>query len=168
MALYSLGYGNRPIGAVLGLLERYAITHLVDIRSVPHSRAHPDFGRAALERHVVASGWRYTYFGLELGGKSEGRTPETFRNGLRRLAGLGQDEEVAVLCAELRPEGCHRVRLVGAALAEAGVAMRHIDEHGSLISQTDAVWRTTRGQVALAAFAAPEPRIPRIARTSSP
>lgn len=147
--LLTIGYGNRSIAELLDLLDEHGVVNLVDIRSVPRSRAHPDFDQPALRRHVEASGRRYTWLGWELGGNSEGRTPAEFRNGLRRLAAMSADGRLAVLCAELRPEGCHRTRLVGAALAAAGLPPQHIDERGRLVAHADVVRRLTGGQVTL-------------------
>ena len=54
-----------------------------------------------------------------------------------------------LMCSELRPEECHRCKLIGAALAERGVEIIHIDEKGRAISQDEAIDRITGGQEGL-------------------
>ncbi len=154
--LYSIGYGNRTMGDFLALLEDHGIGTVVDVRSVPFSSFHPEFARDPLRATLQESGVVYAWMGDTLGGRCGGAAPSNiaFRSSLRRLALMGTDRRVAFLCAELRPESCHRVRIVGAALEENGVAVRHIDEHGRLRSQREVVHRLTGGQVTLGAVVA--------------
>jgi uncharacterized protein (DUF488 family) len=171
-AIFTIGYGGRSITAFLDLLERHGILLLVDIRSRPHSRFSPDFSRQALCVHLEERGVAYTYMGAELGGMPEGhrmgdgriddtsvRASRPFQDGLRRLASLAGRQRTAVMCAELRPEACHRSRLVGAALAENGIPVRHVDERGGLVSQGAAMRRLTHGQVRLDAVPQREPHL---------
>ena len=39
------------------------------------------------------------------------------------------------MCSEGRPEQCHRSKLIGEALAAAGIPVCHIDEDGGLLTQ---------------------------------
>jgi uncharacterized protein (DUF488 family) len=146
--LFTVGYGNRPIEAFLDLLGDHGITHVADVRSIPYSRAHPDFGRATLRAHLKASGRRYTYLGETLGGRDLA-PPRQFHDALRRLVRLSRHDTVVALCAELRPEQCHRVHLLGAALDGAGIPVHHLDENGRALTHAEAVHRLTRGQVTL-------------------
>lgn len=153
--LFSIGYGNRPVTEFLALLEDHRIDVLVDVRSVPFSRFHPEYAREALKANVEGQGLVYAWMGDTLGGKCGGAAPSNvaFRSALRRLALMGTDRRVAFLCAELRPEACHRVRIVGAAFADNGIAVAHIDEHGGLVQHADLVRRLTHGQLTLDALA---------------
>jgi uncharacterized protein (DUF488 family) len=156
--LFSLGYGNRTMPEFLALLEDWRIATLVDVRSVPFSRFHPEFAKDALKGNVESAGVSYAWMGDTLGGKCGSATPPSkvaFRSALRRLALMGTDRRVAFLCAELRPETCHRVRLLGEALDAAGVAVTHIDEHGRPLSHKEARFRLTHGQVTLEQAMAP-------------
>jgi uncharacterized protein (DUF488 family) len=161
--LFSVGYGNRSFQDFLDILGLHGVAHVVDVRSKPYSRFNPDFSRDRLKANLEANGLGYTYLGDVLGGIPDGgsKTPDGrpdhaairrgrgFVNGLRRLVALSQAAPAAFMCAELRPETCHRSRLLGAALAERGVEVRHIDERGRLLSQAEAVRRRTKGQVLL-------------------
>lgn len=154
--LFSVGYGNRPFAAFLDVLELHGVAHVADVRSKPYSRFNPDFSKERLQANLEANGLAYTYLGDVLGGMREGTSSHeelqqnpAFVNGLRRLVALSGKSRVAFMCAELRPEDCHRTRLLGAALGERGIEVRHIDEHGRIITQAEAVRRRTKGQVRL-------------------
>lgn len=166
--LFSVGYGNRPFPELRRVLEAHAIRHLVDVRSKPYSAYNPDFSRDRLKALLEEAGIRYTWLGDRLGGMPEGgprrpdgspdhaairRTPG-FVDGLRRLAPMVRAERVAFLCAELRPERCHRFLLIGTTLAERGVAVLHIDGEGRPLTHGEVAFRATKGQATLAALPA--------------
>ncbi|MEK6986433.1 MAG: DUF488 domain-containing protein [Candidatus Thermoplasmatota archaeon] len=146
--LFSIGTGNRTLPELLALLEDHRIATVVDVRGIPFSRFRPEFARDPLAAHLQAAGFSYAWMGDTLGGRCNGAPPSAvrFRSALRRLALMGSDRRVAFLCAELRPESCHRYRLLGCALEEAGVAVQHIDERGLLVPQRDLRMRVTGGQ----------------------
>lgn len=163
-AVLTVGYGNRPFEAFVDLLGEHGIRLLADVRSVPFSRAHPVFERSALAVDLPRHGVAYEWMGDRLGGKplpGRGPIPSTaFANGLRRLACLADARRTAVMCAELRPEHCHRTRLLGAALAARGVEVLHVDERGELVPHRDVVRRITKGQATLDLPDVPAPTIP--------
>lgn len=150
--VYSIGYGRRSIYEFIDLLHRYGVTRLVDIRSHPVSRWNPAFRKKILEEYLTGAGIKYTYRGDVLGGKPAdpdlwvGEVLDLdvlwekpwFHEGIGELEAASRGgERLAVMCAELRPESCHRAFMVGAALIERGVEMRHIDEHGGIKSQIE-------------------------------
>ena len=160
--LYSIGYGNRTWPALLELLQRYKCQFLIDVRSSPYSKFNPAYSRESLEGLCGTEGIRYVFMGDTLGGKpdspdhldAEGKidyiklaeAPQ-FQFGLSRLKTAHAKGLVSVLmCSELRPESCHRCKLIGAELAEQGIQVVHIDEKGSEVSQEDALKRLTGGQ----------------------
>lgn len=72
--IYTIGYGNRALADFLALLQRYEIRYLVDIRSQPYSRFHPDYSKAALEGAIKQQGLRYVFMGEALGGRPQDTT----------------------------------------------------------------------------------------------
>src|SRR5258708_34788052 len=64
-----------------------------------------------------------------------------------------QGIRLALMCSELRPEECHRSKLIGVTLAEMGIPVVHLDEEGAPRSQDEVVARLTGGQLDL--FGAP-------------
>ena len=150
--IYTIGYGNRPISDFLDLLRHYGVETLVDTRSLPYSRFRPDFRKKALQEHLEKAGFGYLYLGEALGGKHV--DPDCMVNGkvdLERLSAkesfrsaLAQVEEasqkghtLALMCAEQRPENCHRVWMLAPLLLRDGLEVLHIDEKGGLKNQQE-------------------------------
>src|SRR2546429_1991366 len=104
------------------LLKEAGVERLVDVRSVPRSRANPQFNADALPDPLAAGGIGYTHLaalgGLRHHPKGAPVSPNTlwrsdaFRNyadyamtpafgaGLDRLCGLAHEERCAIMCAE--------------------------------------------------------------------
>jgi uncharacterized protein (DUF488 family) len=53
------------------------------------------------------------------------------------------------MCAEAKPQSCHRTNLVAEELVARGVSVAHIDEHGDLRSHPEIMQLVTGGQGAL-------------------
>jgi uncharacterized protein (DUF488 family) len=148
--IYTIGYGNRSIQEFLDLLLRYHIEYVIDVRSQPYSRYSPDFSKKALEQHLQQQGIRYIFMGDTLGGRPEdetcyidGRvdysivcTKAFYQQGIQRLRTAWEKQlGVALLCAEIKPQECHRSKLIGNTLFEQQIAVAHIDENGECKTQ---------------------------------
>jgi uncharacterized protein (DUF488 family) len=173
-AIYSIGYGHRPIEEFVALLKEHGIEFLGDVRSRPYSRFNPDFSRENIEGVLAAHGIRYVFLGDTLGGDPETvdvrrnqseerasyavdynlvRQQPAFRQGMQRLhKAWDQRVPLALMCSESRPEGCHRVRMIGVQLEEDGIPVLHIDETGTPRTQQDIMLRIDKGQTALPGF----------------
>lgn len=162
--IYTIGYGNRTMAAFVALLRQYDIDFLVDVRSAPYSKYNTDFTKSALAEHMKRHDIGYVYMGDQLGGKpktgdffTDGKVDyaklnqaDFYREGIERLkTALQKQYRVALMCAELRPETCHRSKLVGQSLVEETIAVQHIDELGQLKSQTEVMDILTGGQQSL-------------------
>lgn len=148
--LLTIGYGgSRTSDEFVGLLRRHGVKYLVDVRTKPYSKFRQEFCREALEAILRRGGLVYVYMGDTLGGLpadptcyTDGKVDYTkirerdwFIQGLARLQnGWKSGHRMALMCAELEPERCHRSKLIGEALAACGVAVGHIDESGGIIS----------------------------------
>ena len=53
MLLYTIGHSAHPIQKFIGLLHAYHIQQVVDVRSVPASRFHPQYNKAVLQRELA-------------------------------------------------------------------------------------------------------------------
>jgi hypothetical protein len=53
------------------------------------------------------------------------------------------------MCSELRPEECHRAKLIGEALHRDGVPVAHVDETGTIVGHEQVTRRLTGGQLQL-------------------
>lgn len=163
--ILTFGYGARSETDILALLAHHGIEYVIDVRSTPWSRYRPEFSQDQLASSLRAHGIRYLFMGSELGGRpddpacydDDGRVDyracehrSAFREGIARLQGAWlTGHSVALMCSEGRPEDCHRTKLVAAALVEAGIEVRHIDERGTLRSQDEVLDRLRGSQIAL-------------------
>jgi ATP-dependent DNA helicase RecQ len=156
MQVFTIGYGNRAIGDFLDLLHRHQVECLADTRSLPYSRFRPDYRKKALEAHLQQAGIDYWYVGDDLGGKRV--DPACMVDGkidLERLYALPafsvalssvadravqaqqRGRSLALMCAELRPEACHRAWMLADPLQARGFSVLHIDAHGALKTQDE-------------------------------
>jgi uncharacterized protein (DUF488 family) len=144
--IYALGHSTRPLAELVDLLQAHEIATLADIRTVPRSRANPQFNREVLERELPRAGIRYAHL-ARLGGLRHSKRGESspnagwhnasfrafadymqtreFTEGLEELHVLARHGPIAIMCAEAVPWRCHR-SLVADALHARGVIVRHI------------------------------------------
>jgi uncharacterized protein (DUF488 family) len=145
VTLFTIGHGARDIEAFVALLRTAGVEVLVDVRTAPGSRKHPQFGRDALAASLASAGIEYVWEGRALGGWRRPR-PDSRHGALRsagfrgyadhmeteeflaareRLIELGAARPTAVMCAESVWWRCHR-RLLADALVAADAEVRHI------------------------------------------
>jgi len=142
---------------LLAALVAAGVTHLVDVRTAPYSRFKPEFSREPLAAALEADGIRYVFMGRELGGQPGGkpdygqmRLRPAFHEGIARVeAGHEAGHRIALMCAEAKPQSCHRTTLVAQELATLGIPVSHIDEHGDLRSHAEIMQLVTGRQEAL-------------------
>jgi uncharacterized protein (DUF488 family) len=150
--IFTVGHGTREIGAFLSLLDAAGVRRLVDVRTAPGSRKHPQFGREALAGSLAHSDILYEWQGRAFGGWRRARPDsrhvalrssgfrgyadlmetEAFREALVRLIDSSREVPTAVMCAESLWWRCHR-RMLADALAAVGCEVRHIMEGGRLV-----------------------------------
>jgi uncharacterized protein (DUF488 family) len=145
--VFTVGHSNHSAEKFADLLTRHGIEVLVDTRSHPYSRHAPRFSARSLEAAMSKDGIAYVFFGRELGGRPEGEAfydpagrvdyalvgrSRPFLDGISRLEQEVRARTVALLCSEEDPARCHRRLLVGRALEERGISLRHIRGDGSI------------------------------------
>jgi uncharacterized protein (DUF488 family) len=142
--LYSVGHGARPVDELVEALRATGIECLVDVRSFPGSRRHPQFGQQALSATLESVGIEYAWR-KDLGGF---RTPapgsrhtalhstgfrgyadhmesSEFESGLAWLIRSARDRRVTFMCAETLWWRCHR-RMLADALEAKGHTVLHL------------------------------------------
>jgi uncharacterized protein (DUF488 family) len=149
--IYTIGHGTRDIDAFVALLKASGVRRLVDVRTAPGSRKHPQFGKEALTASLNKTGISYEWEGRQLGGWRRARPDsrhtslrssgfrgyadhmetEAFREARDRLILGSRESPTAVMCAESLWWRCHR-RMLADALVGAGCRVRHIMEGGRL------------------------------------
>ncbi|MBM7090996.1 DUF488 domain-containing protein [Streptomyces sp. SID9913] len=127
------------------MLRAHDITCLVDVRSFPSSRKHPQWNQSAITEALPSDigyrwirqlgGRRHTPKGVpsENGGwrvkafrdYADHMAGEEFAAGLRELLELAEEGRPVIMCSEAVPWRCHR-RLITDALLVAGVEVVHI------------------------------------------
>ena len=142
--VFAIGHSTRPIEEFVALVRDAGVATVADVRTIPRSRANPQFEGPALARALAAAGIGYVHL-PRLGGLRHARrgsenaawrnasfrgyadhmqTPE-FEEGLCELRAVAQTGPVAIMCAEAVPWRCHR-SLLADALAARGVLVQHI------------------------------------------
>ena len=73
-----------------------------------------------------------------------------YQDGIARLqTAFAQQQCVAIMCSEGKPEQCHRSKLIGASLDAQDILVTHIDENGEKQKQDNIIDRLTGGQLRL-------------------
>lgn len=162
--LFTIGYGARTLEEFLAALKKNGIEYLIDVRTAPYSKFKPEFSKDLLQYHVERAGIHYLFMGDTLGGQPKDpachtdgkvdygkvRAQAAFQSGIERLRkAFEQQRRAALMCSEGKPEQCHRSKLIGEALAAAGIPVCHIDEDGGMLTQTEVIVRLTKGQMDL-------------------
>ena len=147
----TVGHSTQSFTDFLELLRKAEVTAIADVRSVPYSRRVPQFNRETLTQALGGENIAYVFLGDELGGRpkspelfSDGSADyekmaqsESFTRGLDRVIEGARTHRIALLCAERDPLDCHRCLLVGRALKERGVVVRHILSSGETTGQDE-------------------------------
>jgi uncharacterized protein (DUF488 family) len=144
---YTIGHARRPIGEFIGLLQSADVTLVVDVRTMPRSRANPQYNQNALQQSLAAFNTRYEHVAALGGLRSRDRhvppalnafwqnesfhnyadyaMSDRFRAGLAQLRKLGSDQCCAIMCAETLWWRCHR-RIIADYLLAVGDTVFHI------------------------------------------
>ena len=144
---YTIGHATRSVDEFVGLLQDSEISLVADVRTVPRSRNNPQYNWDVLPQALERFQIRYEHIAAlgGLRGKSRDVPPnvnafwknesfhnyadyalgQSFRDGLFRLAELGQAERCAIMCAESVWWRCHR-RIIADYLVAAGEPVFHI------------------------------------------
>jgi uncharacterized protein (DUF488 family) len=162
--IFTIGHGTWMLDGMIQMLRAHGVSHLLDIRTSPHSSYQPEFSRPALEKAADRKGFIYVYMGDQLGGRpnqadcytestvdySKLRQKDFFKRGIARLLeSREQDLTVCLLCAEGRPTECHRALLVGRALTDAGVLVEHLLPNGTIQTQAQVLAEPPTAQLGL-------------------
>ena len=160
MRIWTIGHGTRSIGDFLAVLRDAKVVTLIDIRTVPGSRRHPQFGQGALRASLVDAGLAYMHLS-GLGGRREPRpdSPHTalridafrgyadhvssaeFQRDIGQLIAVASATSTAYLCAETPWRHCHR-RMLSDALTVIGWEVTHLQGVGK--SEPHRLWDVAR------------------------
>ena len=155
--IFTVGHSTRTVAELVALLDEVEVTLLVDVRSIPRSRATPQFNGDSLPGALAAEGIAYRHL-PGLGGRRHTRkggppshnpywrvaafrsyadyagTAE-FRAGLDELEALARADRCAIMCAEAVWWRCHR-RIIADYLLSRGWDVEHIMGPDELVAAT--------------------------------
>ena len=151
LSVFTIGHSTHSYEHFLSLLRMYEINAIADVRTTPFSRHFPHFNSETLRTELKLDGISYVFLGKELGGRPSGRSfycdgiadyekmakTATFGNGIKRVLEGAKKFRLALLCSEQDPLDCHRCLLVGRALCNRGLSLKHILSDSSLVSQEE-------------------------------
>jgi uncharacterized protein (DUF488 family) len=142
--IFTVGHSTRSLDELAELLGRACVRVLVDVRSVPRSRRHPQFAHASLAVSLPARGiayrWERALGGFRrprAGSVNGGWDHEGFRGyadymgtaefarALAGLEGVALSRRTCIMCAEAQWWRCHR-RLIADALVVRGWEVLHL------------------------------------------
>ena len=149
MTVWTIGHSTRTADELLAVLAAHEIEAVMDVRRFPGSRRLPQFGSAALEASLRATGVSYRWIEA-LGGRrrADPASPndawqneafrgyadhtgsEEFAEGLFELLMVASGLRSAVMCAEMLWWRCHR-RIIADVLVSLGYEVRHIRDGGA-------------------------------------
>jgi len=147
--VFTIGNSTHSAEVFFGFLEWHQVRTLADVRAIPGSRRHPQFGREAVHLSCQARDMDYHWMPGLGGRRRSGKAPSPHRAwevpAFRAYADYADTPEFAVALAELEREArsaptaffcaealwwrCHR-RLIADRLLVAGWSVLHIDSGG--------------------------------------
>lgn len=142
--IWTIGHSTRPLDEFLGLLGRYGVQGVADVRRFPGSRRYPQYAEAALRASLAQHGIHYSWLPA-LGGRrrplpdspnlawrnasfrgyADHMASTGFSRGLDELLELGGRSRTTLMCAEAMWWRCHRA-LIADALRVRGIEVVHI------------------------------------------
>ena len=152
LPFFTIGHSSHSLDTFIGLLKDAGIELVADVRTVPRSRANPQYNGNTLAVDLIAQGIAYDQMAA-LGGlrSKQGVPPDTnalwenesfhnyadhalsdeFQAGFQHLRSQGHRHRCAVMCSEAVWWRCHR-RIIADYLIAAGESVWHIMGHGRL------------------------------------
>ena len=156
--LYTIGHSDHSVEEFVGLLARYQITTVIDVRSQPYSRWVPQFDKQALAEELAQQGLEYLFMGDTLGGRPEDPTlydpsdshgrpnydrlaeTRSFAEGILQLEKKARRSTVCIMCSEGDYKQCHRSLLITPRLLGDGFRVLHIRPDGETV-EAHPPWR---------------------------
>jgi len=147
LPFFTIGHSNRDLDAFAGLLGEAGVERVVDIRTVPRSRANPQFNQDTLAQALADRQVSYEHVAALGGLRGKSKTvardlnrywendsfhnyadyalSPAFRAGLEHLLARGREQRCAIMCSEAVWWRCHR-RIVADYLLARGLPVFHI------------------------------------------
>ena len=161
--IYTIGHSTHPIDEFIRILKTYEVEQLVDVRTIPKSRANPQFNEDALKtslekegigyirlqalgglRHTTEASINTAWRNKSFRGFADYMQTDDFQNGIEELMELAKKKQTVIMCAESVPWRCHR-SLIGDALLARGFQVEDIMGEKSSRAHTLTPWAKVNG-----------------------
>lgn len=149
--IYTVGHSTVSDTVFLKLLQKFGVTCIVDVRSVPFSRYAPQFNKDELRRFLRQNNIQYVFMGEEFGARrydrelysdrgyldfERTRKSKAFLRGIERIRkGVESGFTIALMCTEKQAIDCHRSIMVSKGLIDAGFQVLHIGHNQEITTQ---------------------------------
>lgn len=150
--IFTIGYSGFAVDEFVRVLKNYGVNCVLDVRSEPHSEYYVDYNREFIKHRLKLERILYLNFPQEFGAKqndpryfSDGILDfnkfvvgQQFKHGVERVNnGLQQGYRIALMCAEKRPETCHRNIMVARFFHTQGYDIKNILADGNYADQKE-------------------------------
>lgn len=148
----TIGYSSFSIEKFVEVLKKFGVTALIDVRSIPLSAHFQEFNQKNIAQVLRKNEIIYRNYDKEFGARqlnteffTEGvldfskfaESPQ-FLDGVRKIEkGMELGYKFALMCAEKRPEECHRCILVAKKFHDLGYNVKHILDDGKYTTQAE-------------------------------
>ena len=150
--IYTVGYSGFSIENFVAILKKYEISCLIDVRSIPKSNYYVDYNIERISKIMNQNKIIYRNYKKEFGAQQTeikyftdnvldfvkfAKSPQ-FLNGIQKIeSGTDLGYKFVLMCAEKRPEICHRNIMVARQFYKRGFEVRNILEDGSYVKQDE-------------------------------
>ena len=159
----TVGHSTRTLDSFLRLLQAYAVSRLIDVRTITRSRHNPQFNKGGFDKALAEAKIRYQHL-PGLGGLRHARADSLnqawrnasfrgfadymqtakFQTSLDRLLKMLEKDRVVLMCAEAVPWRCHR-SLIADALLVRGIPVEHIMSASRTHTHVLTPWAKVKG-----------------------
>jgi len=151
--VFTIGHSTHEIEYFIGLLNKFDINCVIDVRSSPYSSRVPQFNKPSLNSVLREQNIIYMHFEKEFGARhtkpslldedgkvdfEKVRETDEFKQGVQRLKnGLDRGYKVALMCSEANPFDCHRFSMISYQLVKEGMHVKHILQNGNSVDNSE-------------------------------
>ncbi len=121
--VWTLGHGVKSIEIFQERLLAHKIDRVIDVRTKPYSRWHPQFNKNQLAYLLAEIDVNYDWRGFNLGGLSKN---VDYEKTIRWVNDRAEHENIVLLCSESDYKKCHRFTMLTPDLEKLGASVVHI------------------------------------------
>jgi len=152
MEIFTIGYADLEIDDFIKILKEHHINSLIDVRSTPFSKFHPEYNKPVFSKILEVNKIIYRNYKKEFGARQENSIyypngyldfsmftkSQVFIEGMEKIIkAIPLGYKFVLMCSEKDPVTCHRNIMVAKAFYDKGVSINNILSDGSIITQSD-------------------------------